>query len=288
MVIDVAFRYEIAFASANPAHYSIIRSERPAPVMDKRILNKPEAYWERAGEVSYARAMFTSEAVETHVNRRLWNVALDIADTLGIPVDGHVLDYGCGDGAFANTSLALRYRAVDGLDLAEAAIARARATAPGPHVKYTTTDLVKLDYGTLPGYDGAFLMGILHHIKAATPDVVKSLAGVTDRIVVLEPNGSNLVRKLLEWTPSYRSAGEDSFRTKELIAIFKAAGFRTVVWRRMNLFPNFTPGSVYRLFGPLEPRVEASPFWNALCAVNMFGFSTDRPSTGTGDPGAVV
>lgn len=256
---------------------------------DRPPLSRPETYWERAGEVGYARAMFTSGAVEEHVNRRLWAIALDIADTLGVPANGHVLDFGCGDGAFANAALARRYRAVDGLDLAEAAIARAQATAPGPHVKYTATDLVKLDYGTLPRYDGAFLMGILHHIKAATPDVVMSLARVTRRIVVLEPNGNNLVRKLLEWTPSYRRAGEDSFRTKELIGLFEAAGFRRVVWRRLNLFPNFTPGGIYRLLAPLEPRVEASPFWNALCTVNMFGFSIDRrvnAETGDGD-GAV-
>src|SRR5262249_35168688 len=141
---------------------------------------------------------------------------------------GRVLDFGCGDGAFANEILASRYRAIDGYDLASTAIERANSAAPGPHLKFYSTDLVALDYSALPCYDGAFLIGILHHIKAATPDVLRSLAQVTDKIVVLEPNGNNIVRKLLELTPSYRAAGEDSFRTQEMIDMFSATGWRTV------------------------------------------------------------
>ena len=234
-------------------------------------LGEPEDYWNNAGAVSYGQAMYSSADVERHVRVRLWNIAVDIADQLGIPRDGHVLDYGCGDGAFANETLASRYRAVDGYDLAPAAVDRANAEAPGPHMKFVAADLVTLDYDSLPHYDGAFLIGILHHIKAATPSVLRSLAKVTDKMVVLEPNGNNIVRKLLEFTPSYRAAGEDSFRTREMIEVFSASGWSTVVHRRLNLFPNFTPGGVYRLLAPLEPHIEASSLWNALCTVNMFG-----------------
>jgi SAM-dependent methyltransferase len=237
----------------------------------KQHLGEPEAYWNRAGEVSYAQAMYSSADVERHVRLRLWNVATDIAAQIGIPNDGRVLDFGCGDGAFANEMLASRYCAIDGYDLAPPAIERANATAPGPHLKFFSADLVALDYSALPRYDGAFLIGILHHIKAATPDILRSLAQVTDKLVVLEPNGNNVVRKLLELTPSYRSAGEDSFRTQEMIGIFSDAGWRTVIKKRLNLFPNFTPSLVYRLLAPLEPYIERSSFLNALCTVNMFG-----------------
>jgi SAM-dependent methyltransferase len=236
-------------------------------------LNRPDAYWERAGEVSYAQAMYSSADVERHVRLRLWTIAIAIADEIGIPREGHVLDFGCGDGAFANAALAERYRRVDGYDKAAAAIERAKAEAPGPHLTFVAADLVTLDYDALPRFGGAFLMGILHHIKLATPVVVRSLARVTDRMVVLEPNGNNLMRKALEFTPAYRSAGEDSFRTREMVDIFAAAGWQTVMRRRLNLFPNFTPGPVYRLLAPLEPRVEASRFWNALCTVNLFGLT---------------
>ena len=246
-------------------------------MIDKQSLSKPDRYWERAGQLSYAEAMFSSGEVERHVNRRLWKVAIDIAEEIGVPSSGRVLDLGCGDGAFAIQALARRYRQIDGYDKAAAAIERANAAAPGPMMRFAAADLVSMDYSTLPHYDAVFLIGFLHHVKQATPAIVSQVARITDRVIVLEPNGNNLIRKLLELTPSYRSAGEDSFRTGQLQRIFAAAGFRTATWRRMNLFPNFTPGPLYRLLAPLEETVEKNRFLKALCTVNMFGFDKSNP-----------
>jgi len=230
--------------------------------------NKP-GYWDRAGEQGYGRTMFRNSDA-AHMRDRLYQCAIDIAAALGVPADGHVLDLGCGDGAFANQMLTARYRTVDGLDIAEAAIRRAQAEARG-NATFRAVDLVTFDYDSLPRYDAAFLIGILHHVKAATPGIVGAMARRTDKMIVLEPNGNNLLRKAMEYTPSYRDAGEDSFRSKDLMAIFTAAGWRTEIWRRLNLFPNFTPGFLYRWLSPLEPRIEGSPFWNALCTVDMYG-----------------
>jgi len=237
-----------------------------------RASDKSGGYWDRAGEQGYGQAMYRSSDVESHVRGRLWQIALEIAGALGVPADGHVLDLGCGDGAFANQILATHYRAVDGLDLSQAAIRRAQAETR-QNASYRAADLVAFDYGSLPRYDAAFLMGFLHHVKQATPDIVRALSRRADRMVVLEPNGNHLMRKVLEFTPAYRDAGEDSFRTTELKAIFAAAGWRTAIWRRLNLFPNFTPGFVYRWLAPIEPRIEASQFWNALCTVDLYGLT---------------
>jgi hypothetical protein len=35
---------------------------------------RPEDYWEHAGRISYAEAMFASPEVEQHVNRRGWQM----------------------------------------------------------------------------------------------------------------------------------------------------------------------------------------------------------------------
>jgi len=234
----------------------------------------PERYWERAGEIGYGRHMFSSRLVEAHINRRLWDTALDIADMLGVNRAGTVLDLGCGDGAFAIQSLAPRYRAVHGYDKSEPAIARAAAAAAAgaANARFAVADLIAMAYAALPAFDAVFMMGFLHHVKAATPAILKQVAGKTDRVVVLEPNGDNLLRRALELTPSYKAAGEDHFTTAGLVELFAVAGFEQVVWRRMNLFPNFTPGPIYRLFAPLEPIVEASAVLRCLCTVNMLGF----------------
>jgi cyclopropane fatty-acyl-phospholipid synthase-like methyltransferase len=232
----------------------------------------PQAYWENAGALGYDEAMFASRDVEHHVNRRLWNIAIDIGRELGLASSDRVLDLGCGDGAFANRVLAAQFAAVDGIDLSEAGIGRAEANAPGPHVRFRRCDITRLKSGELRRYDGVFLIGILHHVKAAAPDLIRALRGVTGRVVVLEPNGNHLLRRLLEFTPSYRAAGEDSFGTRQLRSLFETAGYRCVRWRRVNLFPNFTPQPLFRLLKPLEPTIEALPGLRALCTVNMYGF----------------
>jgi SAM-dependent methyltransferase len=240
-----------------------------------RVHSKPDDYWDRAGQQGYGQAMYRSSDVESHVRGRGWQTALDIAGKLGVPADGHVLDFGCGDGAFANQVLAGHYRTVDGLDKSEAAIQRAQAESQNG-ATYRAVDLVTFDYDSLPRYDAAFVLGVLHHVKVATPDIVRSLARRTNKLIVLEPNGNNLMRKAMEFTPSYRDAGEDSFRSGELMAIFAAAGWRIEIWRRLNLFPNFTPGFIYRWLRPIESRIEQSRFWNALCTVDMYGLTLAR------------
>jgi SAM-dependent methyltransferase len=234
--------------------------------------SRPEHYWDRAGEQGYGQAMYRSSDVEAHVRGRLWQIAIDVADALGVSADSHVLDLGCGDGAFANQMLAGRYRTVEGIDKSEAAVKRANAESRH-QATYRAVDLVTFDYGSLPRYDAAFLIGFLHHVKQATPRIVRAMAQRTGKMIVLEPNGNNLVRKALEFTPPYRDAGEDSFRTKELMTIFAAAGWRTDIWRRLNVFPNFTPGFVYRLLAPIESHIEANRFSKALCTVDLYGLT---------------
>lgn len=231
-------------------------------------------YWERAGEVGYAEAMYRCSEVERHIRGHCWDVAVEMANVLGVPQNGRVLDLGCGDGSFANEVLAAHYAAVEGLDLAAAAIRRAEANARGPHVRFRAADIAALNYGKLPRYDAAFLIGILHHVKTATPAIVGGLSRCTDRVIVLEPNGNNVLRKLLELTPDYRSAGEESFKIKEIRQIFSTAGYELIVARKLNIFPNFTPRIVYRMFSPIERMVET--MLGSLCTAVMFGFAKSQ------------
>jgi SAM-dependent methyltransferase len=231
-----------------------------------------KAYWEQAGREGYTNFMYSAGAVEEHVTRRMWSLLVEIGNQLGLGPQAHVLDLGCGDGAFANRVLAQHYRAVDGMDFSEAGILRAQAESPRPDVRFNVADLTQFDAAEMPPYDGAFLVGILHHVKKSAPSIVRKLRAVTPRVVVLEPNGNHVLRKLLELTPSYRAAGEDSFRTRPLVEMFEQAGFRTVVKRRVNLFPNFTPRPLFKLLQGIEPVFEATPGLRALCTVNMLGF----------------
>lgn len=244
-----------------------------APSGIGRMMNcDPKTYWEQAGTIGYGTAMFGSSAVEQHVNRRLWQEALDIARRLGLNESARVLDLGCGDGAFANHMLASNFASVDGIDLSEAAISRATANAPGAHVQFFAGDITRLNFNAANRYDGAFLIGILHHVKPTTPAILRRLRELTPRLIVLEPNGNHVLRKLLELTPSYRAAGEASFGRRHLRRLFEVAGYRNIVARRLNLFPNFTPEPLFRLLKPLETTFETTPILRMLCTVEMHGY----------------
>ncbi len=190
-------------------------------------------YWEQAGEAGYGEKMYGSVDVETHIRGRLWHMMLDIADSMGVARTGSVLDLGCGDGQFTNQMLAPHYARVHGIDFAEPAIERARREARGTHATFEARDITSFDYETLPRYDAIFLVGILHHVKAATPAIVHALGKLSDRIVMLEPNGAHPLRKMLETDfesscrgrrQFYGDAVEAAFFPPQVIACTRTSG----------------------------------------------------------------
>src|SRR5207302_6404705 len=146
------------------------------------------------------KAMFASEELAHHVSRRLWDIAVNIGKELGLGSEARVLDLGCGDGAFASLALAQHFAEVDGLDMSQAGIRRAQAQACKEQMHFAVCDITQIEFSKLPRYDGVFLIGILHHVKKASPAIVRGLRTITNRVIVLEPNGSHFVRKLLEFT----------------------------------------------------------------------------------------
>lgn len=238
--------------------------------MDQQEL---DSYWDRTGEVSYADILYPNSEVEKHVGHRMWRTGIEIGKQLGLNKQSRILDLGCGDGALANTVLAKHFHSVHGFDISTAGIKRAQALAAHDKMRFDVCDVTQLNYSQLPEFDGAYLWGILHHVKSATPRILNGLRTKTTRIVVLEPNGNHILRKLLEHTASYKAAGEDSFRTKVLEQLFNEAGFHVVTWKRINLFPNFTPKFFIRLLKPIEPFIERTPILRALCTVNIWGLA---------------
>jgi cyclopropane fatty-acyl-phospholipid synthase-like methyltransferase len=228
------------------------------------------SFWEQAGSQGYRTAYHADNVAGAAIRARLFNVALQLADQIGIPRDGRVLDLGCGDGEFSNEFLAEYYREVAGTDFSRTAISRALDRRNSAGVSFHVADLARDGLPDLGQFDGAFLVGILHHVKARTADLLKQLRCVAPRIVVLEPNGAHLIRKLLELTPAYIAAGEDSFTHGTLKEMFDDAGYVVRIHRRFNIFPNFTPPRIYRVARAVEPLIEATPVLRGLCTLNVY------------------
>jgi 2-polyprenyl-3-methyl-5-hydroxy-6-metoxy-1,4-benzoquinol methylase len=223
--------------------------------------------------VGYAEALYASDKTMKHILTKHWQAAVDIAKSLGLNENSDILELGCGDGKFADEILAVYFRHIDAFDISQSAIKRAQSLSRTNKVNYFAEDITTLEFKKNAYWDGAFLIWILHHVKVFTPAIVSRLAQVCPILIVAEPNGNNIIRKLLELLPSYKRAGERSFKLKELIGIFESAGYAVTTIRRVAFVPNYLPDVLLTPFMKLEAVIECTPILNWLCATNMIGFS---------------
>lgn len=236
------------------------------------IQDSQAPFWEEAGEASYHNAMFASAEVADHVMQRMWNICTDMAFEIGIKPGDKIFDLGCGDGSFANRHLSKFFSTLDACDFSAAGVERANRQRTHAGFNFFTADITTLDYATLGAHDGAFMIGILHHVKKSAPQIVKAMRSVAPRIVVLEPNGSHPVRKLLELTPQYRRAGEKSFTATAVVRMFNEAGYELRSFKRAGLLPNVTPKWLAPILKSCEAGVESSRLLSLSCTTSMFGF----------------
>ena len=240
----------------------------------RKLSQNSNDYWKKAGEVGYENTYFRNKLVSNHILGKSWKTAIDIANDIGATSSDCVLDLGCGDGSFANTILAKHFRTVYGFDKSVSAIARSKMNAQTNNVHFEVVDLLDLDFdrwGSL-NYGCAFLIGILHHVKSVAPSIVSRMVKIAPRVVVIEPNGKHLLRKLLELTPSYRAAGEESFSFTQISNIFRQSGYELKFHRRFNLFPNRIPESIFCLLLPWEHYFEERQWLRHFLTADGYGF----------------
>lgn len=175
-----------------------------------------------------------------------------------------VLDLGCGDGTYTLEFPALGVKEVVGVDPAavaiEAANAKAHKLGIDPTAKFEVGNIYALEsYLADNRFDCIVLRGVLHHL----PDparAIAGLAGFSGTIVVLEPNGSNPVLKLLEKYSRYHIEHEERSFTPALIRSWlTAAGFQVYSSKVLNLVPMFCPGWMAKMLRVVEPIVECLP-----------------------------
>lgn len=231
-------------------------------------------FWEQAGEKGYGQAMFSDSLIESHIRSVIWGALIKTADNLQIGPEARILELGCGDGDFVESVLYRKYKFVECFDYSETAIDKARARFAGKSdpPSFYVKDVVSMEFEPDEHWDASFMVGFLHHVKDKGPQVINKLSGHVSKVVVAEPNGNNIIRKLLELLPSYRQAGEQSFRLKELITMFKEAGYELVHHDIVLLTPPFLPSKLLPLFERLERLFAKSGFLKKAMSTNILGF----------------
>lgn len=243
---------------------------------DKKKYKQQKKYWDHAGEVGYGEAQFSNRAVEDSIMIKHWEAVVETAKELGLGEDSTILELGCGDGKFAESVLSRHFKFINAFDISEPAIGRARNACRSGKVAYDARDVTKQQFDEDAHWDGAIMLAFLHHVKDYTPEIVSRVAKVCPKVVVVEPNGSNLIRKTLEMLPSYQRAGERSFKLKELVSIFNANQYTVRSFRRITFMPPFLPPPLLPLFKQLEGIVESNRLLSRLCATHVLGFERSR------------
>lgn len=194
--------------------------------------------------------------------------------------DARVVDVGSGDGAYT-VELARHSgaRSVLGIEPSEKAALRAAETYGdwAPRVAFrhaSSADLLAEDLE----FDIAVYRGVLHHVGDPREEIARA-ARLAPISIVLEPNGLNLLMKLVEKvSPYHREHGERSFTPRLMRRWFEQAGARLERFRFFGLVPYFCPDTVARLGKGLEPVVESVPGLRALaCGQYVCAFARVQP-----------
>jgi SAM-dependent methyltransferase len=188
-------------------------------------------------------------------NRRLTEVTLAYLDPRK---DLKILDVGCGDGTYT-AELSYHYpHSVWGVDPSQEAILLAREKH-GRYAQFLIDDATDLAHWNPSFFDVAVVRGVLHH-TANPPAVLRSLAHVARKVLVLEPNGNNPVLKAIEkLSPYHRAHEERSFRPREIERWCAAAGFEVERTSYAGFVPFFCPAPIAMALHAAQGMLEKTP-----------------------------
>jgi SAM-dependent methyltransferase len=187
-------------------------------------------------------------------NRRMTDATVAVFTGLAAGA-ATAIDIGCGDGTYTRDLKArLPSVAFTGFDPAAEAVAAARRKFPG--IEYVVGDL--LDPATFPRrrFDVGIVRGVIHHL----PDAALGIANATrlsDRIVLIEPNGNNPILKWLERNSRYHLDHEEqSFTDRQLADWCRKSGYTVTGIDYIGFVPFFFPVLPARLIHFLQPWLE--------------------------------
>jgi len=230
-------------------------------------------YWDDAGKVGYKNMIFASERFGTYLREASFKFTRELIREINISKNGRALDLGCGDGDLSAEVLSKEFDFVKAIDISAPAIDYAKKRQL-QNVSFEVGDICQFNELKISGgkWHCVFMMGILHHVKENASQIVNNVSKLTDYVIVQEPNGNNIGRKLLELLPAYRAAGENSFHKKDLLHIFESNGYFACGIREFNIFPNMTPEFIYSTLKRLNYIIEMTPLIQTLCTIRIFAF----------------
>jgi 2-polyprenyl-3-methyl-5-hydroxy-6-metoxy-1,4-benzoquinol methylase len=192
-----------------------------------------------------------------------------------------VLDCGCGDGKYTKDYIEFGASSVLALDPAQKAIESATRTNECKNIRFAVGDVYKLstneDIKNRESlFDIAVLRGVLHHVSDQAL-AVRSVAQVANRILILEPNGSNPLLKFIEKISKYHVEHEEqSFTLNQIERWLLEAGYCQIKHKYINLVPFFCPDWFAKIADFLTPVFERIPLLRVFLCGQIILFANHQ------------
>lgn len=186
-----------------------------------------------------------------------------------------ILDVGCGDGTFTFEILNnVHPKEILGFDRVRSAIEVATNSISKENKRkitfkfgnvYNANKMFKPN-----SFDIIVVRGVLHHLYGPQK-AIKSLSIVSDKIIVLEPNGFNPILKVIERLSQYhRQHEEKSYWPPTLNKWFEDFGFIPKKQTFFGIVPYFCPKVIAETLRFIEPFMESLPLIKRFyCGTNL-------------------
>lgn len=187
-----------------------------------------------------------------------------------VKIDGKsVIDVGCGDGTY--TQEWRKYgkpKSIFAFDPSKEGIKTAIKYNKYKNVTYKVGDIYKLSKGKI--YDVAIVRGVLHHLYEPEKAMME-LSEIAKTVILIEPNGYNLILKVIEKTSKYHIEHEEKSYPPYLIDKW-IARYGGVISKRKYaaIVPFFCPDWMANFLKKIEPYVEKNRFISWFFCSNYY------------------
>jgi SAM-dependent methyltransferase len=161
----------------------------------------------------------------------------------------NLIDFGCGDGTFTKKLLKVKPNSILAIDPAKNAIKFAKRNCTSKRITYKIGSLASLNTilnkSKKKKYDVLILRGVVHHFADKDFELffnIISKKNLNINIVLLEPNGLNLILKVIEKTSKYHiEHNEKSYTHFAIKKKLQQAGYKIMRIEFFKITPYFCP-----------------------------------------------
>lgn len=196
-------------------------------------------------------------------NKRLTEIALNFLELK----NKKVIDVGCGDGVYTNILYKIgKPKLIIGIDAAGRAVDGAQKKYGRKNIFFKKEDCNKISFDN-GKFDIAIARGLLHHLFDPRK-TIKEMLRVADEVFIIEPNGYNIILKIIEKLSFYhRQHKEKSYCPSDLRKWTITLDGKIEIDGYFGLVPFFCNYGIARILKAIEPFIEKSFLKKVFCAV---------------------